>query len=350
MIAEPRVLKKPVTHTQSTSDGSVVVVTGVPATVVTHLEMPDEVSYSLDVAERLEQLISDALTASPRVGVPVVVRWEDKTTLPVYDLELRFRGPGASFGSASTGFWEKMTTRVNSAFGIVGRSLGRLHGVTPSDPHVAFVGPGSLRIGLRSRQSEPLFSDVSSPDEVGFEALRLLALAPALVEGEVRDDSLLGSNANVTHAALRALEVLAPTPRNPRQSVELIPSPAVFPNLRATVLTADMVPAIRSKRKELASGSDEHEEIVLEGLIYKVAADGLFHLREVAAFEGAWGRSKTAEVAFADEDFDEVVAYFRDRARVRVYGERELGPGARERRLQLGALDPVRSDDESTGS
>lgn len=350
MIAVPRVLKKPVTHTQSTSDGSVVVVTGVPATVVTHLELPDEVSYSLDVTERLEQLISDALTASSRPGAPVVVSWEAGATLPAYDLELRFRGPGASFGSASIGFWEKVTARINTAFGIVSRSLSRHHGLAPSDPQVAFVGPGSLRIGLRSRQAEPLFSDVSTPDELGFEALRILALAPAVVEGEVRHDSLLGSDPNVTHAALRALEVLAPGPRSPQQTVELIPSPTVFPNLRSSVLTADMVPEIRSKRQELAAESEEHEEIVLEGLIDRVTADGLFRLRGVSAIEGDWGGSKTAEVAFADEDFHEVVGYFRDRARIRVYGQRELGFDARERRLQLKALDPARSDDESTSS
>jgi len=350
VIAEPSVLKKPVTHTQSTSDGSVVVVTGVPATVVTHLETPDEVSYSLDVAERLEQLISDALTASQRPGAPVFVSWEDGAPLPAYDLELRFRGPGATYGSAGIGFWEKMTTRVNSAFGIVSRSVGRLRGVTPSDPHVAFVGPGSLRIGLRSRQAEPLFSNTSTPDEVSFEALRILAQAPVIIEGQVRDDSLLGSDPTVTHAALRALEVLAPSPRNPRQSVEIIPSPTVFPNVRASVLTADMVPDIRSRRRELAAGSEEHDEIVVEGMIDKVTADGLFHLRGVAAIEGDWGRSKTAEVTFADDQFDEVVGYFRDRSRVRVYGQRELGLGGRERRLQLKALDPVSVDDETRAS
>lgn len=347
MIAEPRMLEKLVTHTQSTADGSVVVVTGVPATVVASPEGPDHVSYSLDVAERLEGLISDALTASPGPGAQVFVSWTAGLTLPTYDLEFRFRGPGASFGWASIGFWEKMTKRVNSAFGIVARSIGRLYGVAPSPPHVAFVGPGSLRIGLRSRNAEPLFEELHIPDEMGLQVLKVLAQAPMLVEGELGDDSILESNTTVAHAALRALEVLAPGSRNKLQSVDLIPSPKAFPDLRASVLTADMIPAIRERRQTLTTNSEDHEEIVLEGLIDKVAADGLFHLRDVAALEGDWGGFMTAKVTFADMDFDEVVSYFRDRARVRVYGLRKLGPDARDRRMQLKAIDPARYDDET---
>lgn len=341
MIAEPKVLEKLVTHTQAMADGSVVVVTGVPATVVTHLEGPDDVSYSLDVAVRLEQLISDALTAAPGPGAGAFVSWEAGVTLPAFDLELRFRGPGASFGSASISFWEKMTGRVNSAFGIVARSLTRINGVPVSAPQVAFVGPGSLRIGLRSRHSEPLFAEVQSPEELGFEALRILAQAPVVLRGGMRDGLLLGPDPHVAHAALRALEVLAPSPRHPRQSVDIIPSPQAFPHLRTSVLTADMLPMIRARRIELFADVLEMEEIVLEGQIDKVTADGLLHLRDVEAFEGNWGSSITAEVTFGEEDFGEVVGYFRDRARVRVYGQRELGPGARGRRFELKALDPA---------
>lgn len=346
MIAEPRVLKKPVTHTQSTPDGSVVVVTGVPATVVASPEGPDHISYSLDVAERLESIISDALTTSPGPRAQVFVSWNAGVTLPAYDLELRFRGPGTSFGSASIGFWEKMTTRVNSAFGIVARSLTRVHGVPASAPHVAFVGPGSLRIGLRSRQSEPLFDDVQTPEELGLRALRILAQAPMMVAEESQGDSHFGSNPGVAHAALRALEVLTPSPRNPHQSVDIIPSPTAFPQLRPSVLTAEMLPFIRATRKQLSSDAMQHEEIVLEGLIDKVTTDGLFHLRDIEVFEGEWGRATTAEVTFADVDFGEVVSYFRDRFRVRVYGLRTLGPDAMARRLKLQALDPATTGDE----
>lgn len=341
MIAEPKVQEKAVTHTQAMADGSVVVVTGVPAIVVAYEEGPDEISYSLDVAERLEQLISDALTATPGPGAGVVVRWEAGVTLPVFDLELRFRGPGASFGSASIAFWEKMTARVNSAFGIVARSLARANGLTVSTPQVAFVGPGSLRIGLRSRHTEPLFADARTPDELGYEALRILAQAPTVLEGGMQAGLLLGSDPHVAHAAMRALEVLAPTSRHPRQAVEILPSPTAFPQLRASILTADMLPLIRTRRSELFADGLSMEEIVIEGQIYKVSADGLLHLRDVETVEGAWGKAKTAEVMFGEDDFGEVVGYFRDRSRVRVYGQRELGLGARGRRLQLKALHPA---------
>lgn len=225
------VVEKLVTHTHVTSDGKVVVITGVPATVVEQEERPDEVLYDLNVAERLEVLASDALASAHGPGARVFKRWADEPTLPPYDLEVRFRGPGSAFGSADLRFWENTTERINSAFGMVARGVQKVTGVPAPPPTVAFVGPGSLRIGLWSRHSGPLFHDVHTRDERGLQALQIIAEAPTLVGGEPQPDSMIASDPRITHAALRALEVLVPSSQDPGSSVELIPSTETFPGL-----------------------------------------------------------------------------------------------------------------------
>lgn len=343
-MAAPSILEKTVTFTRTTDDGSVVVVTDVPATVARFDEAGDEVSFSLDVAERLEQMVSDALAATPGPRAKQIFSWADGPSLPPSDLELRFAGPNARYGTADIALWEKVTKRVDSAFKVIAREVRRIRNTEVALPRVAYVGSGSLRIGLRSRDYDPLFEGMTTPDEAGLEVLRIIAEAPMLLEHGATLNSPW--EPRLFHAALRALEVLTPSSRDKNSSVEIIPSTLQFPNVRRTTLHADLIPAIRTRRRALTEEHESKREVALDGNIDSVSVDKQFHLREIDAVDGDWGHHTTADIHFGEDMFEDVVELFREKTRVRVYGVQSIAPGADARKLELVAIDAVETSDE----
>lgn len=346
-MSMPSVMEKAVTFTQTTDDGSVVVVTDVPATVIQLGESGEEVAFDLDVAERLEKLVSDALAAAPGPSAKHIFSWSNGPTLPPSDIEFRFSGPNTQYGYADIATWERVTKAIESAFRIVAKEIRRQLHTDVVLPRVAYVGSGSLRVGLRSRDYQQLFPGVTTGQDASVAALRVLAEAPLLLEGDATSSSHgLAWEPRLLHAALRALEVLTPSARDKNSTVEIIPSANVFPNVKRSTLHAGLIPDIRLRRKALAAEHEDKREITLDARIDSVSIDRQFHLREVEVFEGTWGAHSTAEVQFDEDMFDEVVQLFREKSRVRVHALQSIAPGADPRKLELIAVH-ITDGDES---
>lgn len=350
-MSVPSAIERAVTFTQTTEDGSVVVVTDVPATVIQLGERGEEVIFDLDVAERLETMVSDALATSPGPSAKHMFSWPNGPTLPPYDLEFRFSGPRAQYGYADIAMWEWVTKAIDSAFRIVAKEIRRQLNTDVVLPRVVYVGSGSLRVGLRSRDYQQLFPGVTTPQDAGLEVLRVLAEAPLLLEREASTTSDGQAwEPRLLHAAFRALEVLTPSARDKNSSVDVIPSANVFPNVKRSTLHPGLIPEIRVRRKALAAEHEDKREVVLDAKIDSISIDRKFHLREVEAHEGTWGTHSTAEVRFDEDLFDEVVQLFREKSRVRIHASQSVAPGADPRKLELSSIHSMDGDETGAAS
>lgn len=83
-----------VTHTYTSPEVTVVVVTNVPATVILRDEAEDAIHFDMDTALLLDEKIRAALLRDRTPGVVHNVPWEAPATRPPADFEVRVYGTG----------------------------------------------------------------------------------------------------------------------------------------------------------------------------------------------------------------------------------------------------------------
>lgn len=325
---EATLVCKSVTHTYTSPEGVVVVVLGVPAWCAVGAEGREECSYDWDVADRLDNVIREALLRDSTPGTVHTMFWgKEAPEIPV-DLEIRFRGPEIVYGKTTIRVWRSALERVSSAFRIVARALSERRGLSPRElpsPVIGFVGHGSLTIGLRAAEQGSLFSLDELPPDVSLAAMRLIVDASTWLEGE--EGALPGevlADPMLLDAALEAVGELAPGPNEPIHVVELVPR-FRRPEWRRKI---SLAPGLREKvtasRMKIAVGSGEARQITLVGVIDTLKLDGEFHMREISQGEPSWGRS-TATWLYGGAMLPSLLRFFGQKAKVTGIQRMERG-------------------------
>lgn len=318
-VAEPELRR--VTHTFTSADGVVVVVQGVPAEVF--VEGDDEhTMYDADVAFRLDELIRDALLASPTPGSVMSLAFDATSAKPVADLEFHLTGASVRYGEASVKIWRLALDRISQAYSGLAQTLAEIRGVPFKDvPEgiIAFAGDGSLVFGLRAGDASAMFDAPMLPTEVSMEAMRLIVDAKARLEttSEAFDSE---DDAKVMTAALWALEELSPSGSDGIDAVRIVPT---GPNMRGRS-EVTLVPGTRKlaaeRRLAVRTKSDGVRAVTIAGTIdqIRLGAENTFHVHDLIMAPENWGT--VAKVTYTDVLLDDLLAAFRAREPVTVTG------------------------------
>jgi hypothetical protein len=300
--------EKSVTHTYTSPQGVVVVVSGVPATVVSDSDGKPVSSYPFKAALKLEEIIQDAMRRDASPGKVHTIPFDNAPAAPVADIEFKIRGPQILPGETSLKVWKASFDRISLAVKNISKTLAEHRGSPlPPSPPVAYALPGSLIIGLKSSGQNALLKDSSStPEDVSLESMRLMLDASRWVEG---DETALSSEVlqspRLMEAALRAVEEIAPREGDSIVSVELSDKrfrsseDAETANNNRVTLKAGSRERATKRRIEIALKDGSTRSIAMRGIIDQLKLDGIFHIKEVSSESDLW-KSPVAKIRYPE--------------------------------------------------
>lgn len=275
-MREGRSILRRETFTYTAPSGAVVVVRNVPTRAT-----PDssEVSYSLRVASKLQDLVESALVGARSDSV-VAFSFDDEPPRRDADFEFEFIGPDANFANASIQTWRLVFDKVYTATKTAIRATtnnftGRL--AAESFPTVAFVRPASIAVGVRTIQQTHLVDFPGADD--ARRALEFLIAAGRWLGDEADLPTDLSSDPVTFEGILRAVEEIAPPGGDSVVSVKVqkIGSPS-----KPVEFTREKRERAKQERISLRlAQSDTLRKIDLRGLIDNLDLSGRVHLKDV---------------------------------------------------------------------
>jgi hypothetical protein len=264
-------VRKKITYTYTLPSGAAVVIFGVPALCDEESE-DGFCAFEPEVVDRLSELIDIGAAKNPAPGEVVPLNYANQShTKPEVDLELHIKGSGIRLGEISINVLQKLLDNAASAFRIAANAVAQKLELPPP-PQVAFLAPGSVVIGLRSRGEKPLFSPHTDP---GRMALDLVLQGIEWVKTGVPDDV----DPNLAIAAIEGAKQLSPGPRE-NFRVELIQYEEGRPK-RTLQLDADFKSKGSRVIEDLAARVMHKRVVVFEGLLDQIKLDGPAHLRRL---------------------------------------------------------------------
>jgi hypothetical protein len=199
---------KRVSHTYTAASGAVIVVMNVPAQVYQDDDGDEEIAYSGDVAERLDDLIKTQLvTAEP--GAVVGLSYDGLPSLPDADYSFRWSGPEENFAHATVQTWRRVFDKTYNAIKAASQSVVEKVSALQF-PMVAYVAPSSIVVAIRTTEQGRLFPFDTISQENPDKALNLLIDTSRWLDGEGKLPPEIESNAAALEALLRAVEALSP--------------------------------------------------------------------------------------------------------------------------------------------
>jgi len=312
---ENTLVERKITYTYTAPNGAVVVVTGVPALCDDQSDN-EFCGFSEEVSERISELVYAALASNPQPGEVRTVKFTDDPTAikPDVDLEVKVSGPGLVLGRVQVPLLQKILDNINDAFRRAASALAnKTDASLPPPPQVAFFAPGSLVIGLRSGDSEPLFREY----DLGKQALELIVRGAEWAgEGTVPDEDPI-----VVVAAIEAAKQLMPGPREGFK-VQLIEYAD-----RKPIKSTELSPELRERASEIIediSTKNLHKQLVhFVGLLDEIKLDKKAHLRQLSKKPEGY-RGETLRFSYSEELLDELLELFGKI--VKVTAEEERAP------------------------
>ncbi len=298
---EDALVERKITYTYTAPNGVVVVVTGVPA--LCDSESDDEFcGFTEEVAERISELVYASLSSNPQPGAVLNIKFTDDPAdvKPDIDLEVKVSGPGLILGRVSVAVLQKLLDNINDAYRRAAGVIARKRGIaSPPSPQVAFLAPGSLVIGLRSGDSEPLFPETN----VGKEALDLILKGAEWAHRGVPE----GEDPDLIVAAIEAVKQLSPGPRE-EFKVQLIK----YANRKPVSLT-ELIPELKEKAaaiiEEITAMNRSKQPVHFVGLLDQIKLDGKAHLRQLAQKPQDYHK-QTLSFSYPEELLDDLLEYF----------------------------------------
>jgi hypothetical protein len=289
MSESSRFIQRPVTYTYTAPSGAILVVRNVPAEVYEDRNGREEITYRIDVAEKLDQLI-DAKLATAKPGAVEVLSFDELPVLPYADYTFKWSGPGENFERANIQTWRRIFDKTYNAFLAATRSItGK---ISPIEiPAVAYLARSSIVIGLRTTDQARLFSLDYSASEIPDKALQLIMDAGRWLSGEGELPPEIMSDVAALETLLLAVEQLSPSDEKTTVSLQKVglDSPVHF--------TQEKRSTAKQKRIDIRlSSPGKSLRVDLEGIVSALDVQGRVTLRDVTK-TAAW-HSKTADCVF----------------------------------------------------
>jgi hypothetical protein len=289
MLSPDSIRNELTTKTYTAPSGTVVVVRDVPARLIKRPDRSDRISYSIDVAEKLDELINLALAGATPEDVKVI-NFAETPTKPHADYELEFVGPEASFVDASLQVWrlvfDKAYTALKTAVRAV--SLERGKGISVGlIPRLAYVGPSSIVLGIKT-SSQTYFPILEADPDDRDRAVQLLISTAEWISGNLEAlPETIVNNAAALDSLLRAVEELSPA----SESVNLVRIKSRDGDRRTANLSRNTREAAKKRRIDIRIASSGEERLIeLSGLLSQIDVRGTIVVKDISA-NTSWRKS-----------------------------------------------------------
>lgn len=327
-IARP--VEERVTHTHTSDNGVVLVITGVPALVFEDENGNRQVKYKGASSRVVTNYIKQALELFTTPTLHSVSFEEAGDGLSVY-AQVRFSGRKVRFNELSIEDWREATNLLYRGYKEIGNSLKEVRGSRYIPYPNAMVSSGSVLFSLRTepRESEQgnLFGDELTEEEKAPEEVQIFQLLIdgfALVSGRPaeRENPLLG-HPQIRLAAVKAIELLSPRDKSDIEEVQIIPTSEAIGRAETAVFT----PATYQKAKHIvaelkANPVDEEKDrrdVTIVGQIGVLNRAGRMTIVNLE-FNHPENKLYKTTAIFVDSIFEKLTDFFKTKKRVLFRG------------------------------
>ncbi len=311
-----------VTHTETSENGSVVVITDVPAYVYEEDGEQDTV-YDMDVALGIDEFVAKcfALSAESKRVFTYVYRDIRKGVKP--HLEVRAAGKNISLSSTSTKVWHELFEKINSGYSYLRTVFAKSFSVTNIDfLDVSRVGDGSLVLELRAkdrREPIPEFA-LEAPLSPEIQIMQLLIDGYAYAIGESVENPLINGHPAIAFAVVRAVEKLAPSGKSDISAITLTPRDEVLGRNNPITLTRTTHYKAREKKRHLSSPDEaDRRSVRIIGKVARLETDGTFTIRDIELNDPE-GKKHPTRAIFHEGLRASLARFWTDKARVEFKG------------------------------
>lgn len=311
-----------VTHTETSENGSVVVITDVPAYVYEEGGEQDTV-YDMDVALAIDEFVAKCFASSAAARRVFTYTYSDIRKGVKPHLELRVTGKNISLGSTSTKVWHELLEKINSGYSYLRTVYAKSFSVPDIDfLDVSRVGEGSLVLELRARDKrEPIPGfDIEAPLSPEVQIMQLLIDGYAYATGENVENPLINGHPAIAFAAVKAVEKLAPSGKSDINTITLTPKDEVLARSNPVTLTRSTHSKAREKKRHLSSPDDaDRRSVRIIGKVARLETDGTFTIRDIELNEPGEKRHPTRAI-FHEGLRASLAKFWTDKARVEFRG------------------------------
>lgn len=331
MTTLARPLERKVTHTHTSGEGVVLVITDVPALVYEDSNGIRQVKYKGASSRVITNYIKQALELFSGSTV-YSTSFEEASFGISVDAQIRFAGPKIKHDELSIKNWHEATNRLYKSYEKIGGAVKQTRGSKRIlYPTVKTVTRGSLIFGLKSESptvtQQTLFDDrlaveEATPEEV--QILQLLIDGHALVMGKraERENPLL-SHPQIRFATIKAVELLSPSDKSDIEEVQIIPRSDVVARSEVVAFTPSTHQKAKHQRIELeANPIDEgrdRRDVLIVGQIKMLDRAGRMTIDNIEPNHPE-GPKYPATSIFVDSIFVKLTDFFKNRKRVLFRG------------------------------
>lgn len=321
-MIDTRQYRTTVTHTESSDNGSVVVITDVPAYVYEEDGVEDTV-YEMDVALKLDEFVAQCFEASVESKRVFVFAYKDIGQHSVTDLEARITGNNISLNSTSTKVWHELLEKVNSSYGYLRTAFAKIFNVKDIDYWaVNGVAGGSLVLQLRAKETREPISELGGEPPLSPEVqiMQLLIDGYAFAVGEKVDNPLINGHPAIAFAVVKAVEKLAPSGKSDIGTVTLTPKSRAIARQNSVTLTRDTYWKARQTKKQLSVPDEATQrDVKIIGKVARLETDGTFTIRDIELNEPD-GKKHPTKAIFHERLRASLAKYWTDKTRVEFKG------------------------------
>lgn len=318
--------KAAVNYVQNSPDGSVVVITDVPAHVYEEDGVEDTV-YDMDVALKLEDFVTAQFEGNVDSKRRVMLAYNDIDFGSNSDAEFRIQGREVNYGEATTKIWKESIDKIHGSIDVLRKAYT---GIFPSPrfsfPVVTSVGQGSLKFALRAREPLALFEDYRDDSSTEIKVLQLLFDGYAYVNSDNVSSQLIQDYEEIAFATLEAIEKLSPSEGSTIQQIQITPNEQVIKGSPPVTLTVETHHRAKWKREALQARLDDIEvrQIVIVGQVFWLERGGELLIKEIEYNYPSVKKYNTS-ATFNSQMFKDIAALFAAEKRITFRGvERKI--------------------------
>ncbi len=332
--------KTMVTHTQHIDNGSVVVVTDVPA-YVWEEDGEEQTVYDMDVALKIDDFVVSISEKNLESNRVFTYSYQYLDASLYADAQIRMTGSSrVNFGSATTKEWKDSIDAIYKSISFLKEALKSVYKRSAIADPVLVPAPGSLLFNLQT--AEPIKatqnSILSIPNRLEIQILELLMDGYNFAVDDDVHNSLIREYPQFKIATLKAIERLSPYKSSEIEEVEIIPLGEALKEFEPITLTKTTREIARNKRSWLESGSEKSDirEVVIIGQIAQLARDATFTISDIE-YNYPEGKKYRTKAIYYSKIFKELGNLFINSKRVifrgieyRVNGKWNSIPNIRE--------------------
>ncbi len=332
--------KTTVTHTQHIDNGSVVVITDVPA-YVWEEDGEEQTVYDMDVALKIDDFVASIFEESSEPNSVLTYSFQYLDASLYADAQIRMTGSSrVSFGSATTKEWKDSIDAIHRSILFLKDALKSVYKSATIEDPVLVPAPGSLLFNLQT--AEPTRATQNSilpvPNRLEIQILELLMDGYNFaVDDDVRN-ALIEEYPQFKIATLKAIERLSPHKSSEIEKVEIIPLSESLKEFEPITLTKTTREIARNKRSWLESGSEKSDvrEVIIIGQVAQLARDSTFTISDIE-YNYPEGRKYRTKALYYSRIFKQLGELFLNKKRVvfrgieyRINGKWSSIPNIRE--------------------